>query len=211
MKMGWVFHVIGRAAALPWVRSDGHGVGQRHTKGGRSYPSTRHLCDLSWRGGREGSCFCNLLLDSLPRRWTNTAIGHRSPGLRSWPSIWPMGSRKHRCLPGLPVPIPPWEAQEGWAPAPGQYGTGVSSTGTQLVRRYTSQVVIVVGDLPQSRAAGSLVELWRGETMSTGDNDLPALMPLLVEANFRHFGETTSTPVQHTFGEEEIRRLRGSK
>ena len=99
----------------------------------------------------------------------------------------------------------------GMGTGAGAYGTGVSSTGTQLVRRYTSQVVIVIGDLSQSRAAGSLVELWRGETMSTGDNDLPALMPLLVEANFRHFGETTSTPVQHTFGEEEIRRLRGTK
>ena len=74
----------------------------------------------------------------------------------------------------------------GMGTGTGAYGTGVSSTGTQL-------------------------ELWRGETMSTGDNDLPALMPLHVEANFRHFGDTTSTPVQHTFGEEEIRRLRGTK
>jgi hypothetical protein len=93
----------------------------------------------------------------------------------------------------------------------GQYGTGVSSTGTQLVRRYISQVVIVVGDLPQSRATGSLAELWRGETISTGDNDLPALMPLLVEANFRHFGETTSTPIQHTFTEEEIKKLQSGQ
>jgi len=99
----------------------------------------------------------------------------------------------------------------GGGTSAGQYGTSAPSTGTQLVRRYISQVVIVVGDLPQSRETGALSELWRGETMSTGDNDLPALMPLLVEANFRHFGETTSTPIQHTFTEEEIKKLQASK
>lgn len=93
----------------------------------------------------------------------------------------------------------------------GGYGSAVSSTDPTSVRRFTSQVVIVVGDLPKSRAAGSLAELWRGEALSTGDNNLPAMAPLLVEAGFRHFGETTSPPVQHTFSEEEIKKLRDAK
>jgi hypothetical protein len=33
-------------------------------------------------------------------------------------------------------------------------------------------------------------------------------MPLLVEAAFRHFGQTTAGTVPHTFGEEEIKTLR---
>jgi hypothetical protein len=39
-------------------------------------------------------------------------------------------------------------------------------------------------------------------------NDLQALAPLLLDASFRHFGETTSATVTHTFGEEEVKKLR---
>lgn len=110
-----------------------------------------------------------------------------------------------------PGSSPPMGGTGGMGGGTGAYGTGVSSTGTQLVKRYTSQVVIVVGDLPKSRADGSLAELWRGEALSTGDNNLPAMVPLLVEAGFRHFGQSTSPPVQHTFSEEEIKKLQSAK
>ena len=73
-------------------------------------------------------------------------------------------------------------------------------------------MVIVVGDLPKSREAGQLVELWRGETTHTGHtNELPRLAPLLVDATFRHFGESTSTSVQHTFDENEMKKLQETK
>lgn len=92
------------------------------------------------------------------------------------------------------------------------YAGTMSSSDPQSMRRVTSQMVIIIGDLPKSRTAGKLEELWRGETSHTGHtNELPRLAPLLVDAAFRHFGESTSTPVQHTFGEEEMKKLPGSK
>jgi hypothetical protein len=94
----------------------------------------------------------------------------------------------------------------------GGYMGGVSSSDPSTARRVTSQMVIIVGDLPKSRAAGELVELWRGEATHTGHtNELPQLAPLLVDATFRHFGESTPAPVDHTFGEEEIKKLRDRK
>jgi hypothetical protein len=93
----------------------------------------------------------------------------------------------------------------------GGYGTTTSSAPSAGFRRYVSQVVVVVADLPQSRAAGSVVELWRGQAQTTGPSkDLPALAPLLVEAAFRHFGDETPHTVRHTFTEEEISKLRES-
>jgi hypothetical protein len=103
------------------------------------------------------------------------------------------------------------EGSGGMGPGAGGYGTGATSTGVRLVKRYTSQAIIVVGDLPESRATGSLVELWRGEAATTGDNDLPQLLPVLVDAAFRHFGQTTHSPVQHTFSEEEMKNVRDVK
>jgi hypothetical protein len=93
----------------------------------------------------------------------------------------------------------------------GGYGTTASSAPAAGFRRYVSQVVVVVADLPQSRAAGSVVELWRGQAQTTGPSkDLPAVAPLLVEAAFRHFGDETPHTVRHTFSEEEISKLRES-
>jgi hypothetical protein len=120
--------------------------------------------------------------------------------------------------PGSITARPSTGGQGGMGQGGGGYGGGggymgsVSSSDPSSARRVTSQMVIVVGDLPKSRASGQLVELWRGETTHTGHaNDLPELAPLLVDATFRHFGESTSAPVQHTFGEEEIKKLQDSK
>lgn len=91
----------------------------------------------------------------------------------------------------------------------GGYGGGVPAQSSHPVKQFVSQMVVIIGDLPKSRAAGSLVELWRGETLHRGStNDLQALAPLLLDASFRHFGETTSAAVTHTFGEEEVKKLR---
>ena len=90
----------------------------------------------------------------------------------------------------------------------GGYGTTTSSAPSAGFRRYVGQVVVVVADLPQSRAAGSVVELWRGQAQTTGaTKDLSVLAPLLVEAAFRHFGDTTAQPVRHTFEEEEVKAV----
>ncbi|MGH7230778.1 MAG: hypothetical protein ACREJU_05385, partial [Nitrospiraceae bacterium] len=64
----------------------------------------------------------------------------------------------------------------------------------------------------KSRAAGSTMELWRGETKATNrSNDLSQMMPMLIEAAFRHFGEKTHTQVQHTFGDDDMKKLREAK
>ncbi|MEX5217134.1 MAG: DUF4136 domain-containing protein [Nitrospira sp.] len=108
----------------------------------------------------------------------------------------------------MPAPSGTSTGGSGYGSA-GGYGGSMSSSDPSSARRVTSQVVIIVGDLSKSREAGQLVELWRGETTHTGHtSDLPKLVPLLVDATFRHFGESTSGPVQHTFGEEEIKKLR---
>ncbi len=106
-------------------------------------------------------------------------------------------------------PAPIMGSQSAMGAGGGAYGTSVAASDPSTVRHFTNRVVIVVGDLPKSREAGSLVELWRGDATSTGlTRDLPAAMPFLVEAAFRHFGQTTASPVRHTFGEEEIKMLR---
>jgi Domain of unknown function (DUF4136) len=122
---------------------------------------------------------------------------------------------------GSSSPPPPTGGAGGMGSGGGYGGSGgggggymgsVSSSDPSMARRVTSQMVIIVGDLPKSRAAGQLVELWRGETTHTGHtNELPQLAPLLVDATFRHFGESTPAPVDHTFGEEEIKKLRDHK
>jgi hypothetical protein len=110
----------------------------------------------------------------------------------------------------------------GMGPGAGGYsgggggGTGyagtTSSTDPSMAPRVVSQMAIIIGDLPKSRAAGKLEELWRGESLHTGSSDeLPRLAPLLVDGAFRHFGESTEGKVQHTFSEEEVKKLQTPK
>ena len=91
----------------------------------------------------------------------------------------------------------------------GSYGMAGSPSGATGAKAYTTQCAIVVVDLQKSRAAGSPVELWRGEAKATGSsNELSQTMPMLIEAVFRHFGEKTPTQVQHTFGDDDMKKLR---
>ena len=121
--------------------------------------------------------------------------------------------------PGSSGPLPPMGGSGGMGSG-GAYGGGggsgymggTSTSDPTATRRVISQMMIIVGDLPKSRAAGQLVELWRGESRHTGQTDeLPQLAPLLVDATFRHFGESTPASVEHTFGEEDIKKLRDHK
>lgn len=95
----------------------------------------------------------------------------------------------------------------------GSYGMGTTTTaGSPNMPQYRNQLVIVVVEMQKSAAAGSAVELWRGDTTNTGSsNDLKKLAPLMVDAAFQHFGETTSGAVSHRFDDETIRRISGSK
>lgn len=93
------------------------------------------------------------------------------------------------------------------------YGTVASSSpGSSGFPRYVSQVVVIVADMAQSRAAGSVAELWRGEAQSTGPSkDMSTVAPVLVEAAFRHFGEATPGPVWHAFTEEEVKAIQQAR
>jgi len=42
-------------------------------------------------------------------------------------------------------------------------------------------------------------------------NDLAQFAPLMIEATFRHFGDTTPDSVRFQFSEEEIKKLQESK
>jgi hypothetical protein len=86
-------------------------------------------------------------------------------------------------------------------------GSAPVSTGPRM---YTHQLVIVVVDFKKSNSTG-LVELWRGETKNIdSSNDLFSIAPLMVEAAFRHFGDTTAPDVRHHFNEQEIKKLQSS-
>jgi hypothetical protein len=83
-------------------------------------------------------------------------------------------------------------------------GSAPMSTGPRM---YTHQLVIVVADLKKSNSTGP-VELWRGETKNVDSSkDMLPIAPVMVEAAFRHFGDTTDPEIRHHFNEEEIRKL----
>lgn len=84
------------------------------------------------------------------------------------------------------------------------YGTMTTSSDPSRAKVYTTQLMVVVIDLPKSRTSDSLVELWRGESTTKSDsaNDLPRLAPVLIDTVFQHFGETTSAQVRHTMSED---------
>lgn len=99
-------------------------------------------------------------------------------------------------------------------PSSSTYGTGSAapSSPASAFQRYVSQVVVIVADLPQSRSAGDPIELWRGQARTEGPSkDLPGVAPLLVQAAFRHFDQTTAQPVRHSFEEEDLRGARAGR
>lgn len=115
------------------------------------------------------------------------------------------------------APMPSMNAGGGMGPSGsgggGSYGMAASTPSESTsMRHYKNQLVIVVVDLQKSRETGAAVELWRGETMNTSSSDdLAPLAPLMVDAAFRHFGETTSSSVSHQFTDEESKKIRESQ
>lgn len=115
------------------------------------------------------------------------------------------------------APVPPMNVGGGMGPSGsgggGSYGMAASTPSESTsMRHYKNQLVIVVLDLQKSRETGATVELWRGETMNTSSsNDLAQLAPLMVDAAFRHFGETTASSVSHQFTDEESKKIRESQ
>ncbi len=115
------------------------------------------------------------------------------------------------------APIPPMNSGGGMGPSGsgggGSYGMATSTPSESTsMRHYKNQLVIVVLDLQKSRETGAAVELWRGETMNTSSSsDLPQLAPLMVDAAFQHFGETTSSSVSHQFTDEDSKKIRESQ
>ena len=87
-------------------------------------------------------------------------------------------------------------------------GSAPTSTASHM---YTHQLVIVVVDFKKSNSTAPLVELWRGETKNVDSSkDLLPIAPLMVDAAFRHFGDTTDPDIRHLFSEEEIKKLQSA-
>jgi hypothetical protein len=81
----------------------------------------------------------------------------------------------------------------------GAFGATGTSSGLPDLHRFSTQVVIVVADLVKSSESKELVELWSGESRTTGRKpDLPGVLPFMIEAAFRTFGQTTAT-VRYNF------------
>ncbi|SLM50077.1 exported protein of unknown function [Nitrospira japonica] len=91
--------------------------------------------------------------------------------------------------------------------SPGGSGYGMSSGPSQDTsgqRTYTNQLVVVVVDLQKSSNTGPVVELWRGETTNTSrSKNFEQVAPLMVDAAFQHFGESTPSAVRHQFTLED--------
>jgi hypothetical protein len=98
---------------------------------------------------------------------------------------------------------------------PGGSGYGAASTpspNTPAQRMYTNQLVIVVVDLQKSSNTGPLVELWRGETTnSSSSKNFEQVAPLMVDAAFQHFGESTPSKMRHEFTLEDGKKPQETK
>ncbi|CUS39388.1 DUF4136 domain-containing protein [Candidatus Nitrospira nitrificans] len=89
-----------------------------------------------------------------------------------------------------------------------------SQTVSGSVREYTRILIVDVVDLAHYKTTSQVITLWKGDITSTGSSsDLRLVMPMLVEAGFRHFGENTKKGVRHVYSEldPEIEKLRDGK
>ncbi len=80
-----------------------------------------------------------------------------------------------------------------------------SQTVAGSVKEYTRTLIVDVVDLAKVRTEGAIVSIWKGEIESAGSSsDLRLVMPVLIEAGFRHFGENTKKGIRHIFRENDI-------
>ena len=97
-------------------------------------------------------------------------------------------------------------------------GTTSGVVGSQTVagstREYTRTLIVDVVDYAHYKNTGQIVSLWKGDITSIGSsNDLRLVMPMLVEAGFRHFGQNTKKGITHVYSEHDsdIEKLREEK
>lgn len=89
-----------------------------------------------------------------------------------------------------------------------------SQTVAGSTREYTRTLIVDVVDFAHYKNTGQIVSLWKGDITSTGSsNDLRLVMPMLVEAGFRHFGQNTKKGITHVYAEHDsdIEKLREEK
>jgi len=89
-----------------------------------------------------------------------------------------------------------------------------SQTVAGSTREYTRTLIVDVVDFAHYKNIGQIVSLWKGDITSTGSsNDLRLVMPMLVDAGFRHFGQDTKKGIRHVYTEYDsgIEKLREGK
>lgn len=91
--------------------------------------------------------------------------------------------------------------------------SGIVSSQTQISSHTVHKRILTlqVIDLSKLRVDGSVVPLWKSETISRGSSsDLRRVVPYLIEGTFMHFGENTKMGIRHTIYEDDqaIEKLR---
>ena len=68
---------------------------------------------------------------------------------------------------------------------------------------YKRVLVIEAIDAQKSQSDSAVTPIWKGEAISKGSSDdLRRIMPSLIEAAFKHFGEDTKKAIRHVFYED---------
>jgi hypothetical protein len=81
-------------------------------------------------------------------------------------------------------------------------------------REYTRTLIVDVVGNAHYKNAGQIVSVWKGDITSTeSSNDLRLVMPMLIDAAFRHFGQDTKKGIEHDYSEydSDIEKLREGK
>jgi hypothetical protein len=94
-------------------------------------------------------------------------------------------------------------------------GSSSGIVGTQTMAGsyavYTRLLIVDVVDLSMYRENGTIDSLWKGEISSRGSSDdIRLVMPVLIEAGFKHFGQNTQRKIRHVIfeGDNDVEKLR---
>jgi hypothetical protein len=92
---------------------------------------------------------------------------------------------------------------------PSQYGVVGSQTSTSRHTAYKRKLLVDVVDYQTLRKERKTVSFWKGETDSRGSsNNLRQVMPALIEATFRSFGQNSTDQIMFTKDDAAIEKLR---
>jgi len=100
----------------------------------------------------------------------------------------------------------------GTVQTPSTYGVVGSQAYVGAYTEYTRALKLFVIDLTAFRSTKIPERLWEEDVSSTGSsNDLRLVMPVLIEAGFKHFGQDTKHQIKYILrhNDENIRALRG--